>query len=256
MQTFNTTVGEACDEVVGKALEKPRAWRGYFAKGAGVVRRAIGEVTNEMTGSTFHACKDLSLVETEESSISWLSRWTAVKHYYYPGAAAKRYYAPPFITRDMEWEYFVERERVRRPEIADWDDYSNVARDCIEKQGSQAIMYSRMPSCEWRPLTSFENCWFDDEPAMRAAMCESRLCSLFDDCYDGTNRSHAEAMSWRRLDILHSFGNDMNEMTLEMGSGTSSISPSEQCRPLAALVVTVLVIELVDKIVRRRRSGW
>ena len=261
MQTFNRTVGEACDEVVGKALEKPRAWRDYFAKGAGVVRRA-------MIYPKYYAIKDCSLAETEEASLSWLTRWTAVKRYYYPGAVAEDFYAfgpaePPTVMRDIEilrWEYFAERERVQRPKIADWHDYSEVARECIRKQGDQAIMYGGLPSCEWQPLTSFEHCWFDNEPAM----CESTLCRLFydcDGCDDWTNRSNSEAMSWRRSDILHSFWDDMSEMTLEMRSGTSSISPSEQWgmrdgRLLASLVVTVLVIEFVDKIVRSRRSGW
>ena len=261
LQTFNRTVGEACDEVVGKALEKPRAWRGYFAKGAGVVRRAAGWQESKAnaaycalpgTGPKFYALKDDNVAETEDSSLSWLTRWMAVKHYYFFEPME-----PPTVTRDMKWEYFAERERVQRPDIGDWDDYSNVARNCIKKQGNQAIMYGRLPSCNWQPLTSFEHCWFNEE----RAMCESTLCNLFDDCYDGTNRSHAEAMSWKRLDILHSFWNYTDETTPWMTSGTSPISSSKQWemrdgRLLSALVVTVLVIELVDKIVRRRRSGW
>ena len=44
MQTLNATVGEACHEVVGQALEKPRTWREYFAKGAQVVKRGMESI--------------------------------------------------------------------------------------------------------------------------------------------------------------------------------------------------------------------
>ena len=248
MQTFNRTVGEACDEVVGKALEKPRAWRGYFAKGAGVVKRAMSEV-NDVMSPKYYALKDRSLMETEESSHSWLTRWTALKHYYSSGPAK-----PPTVMRDMKWEYFAERERLRRPDIPDWDDYSNVAYECIKKQDGhgQGIMYGRSLSCEWQPLTSFEHCWFDDEPIM----CESRLCNFFDYCDDGTNISHRNAMSMRRLGIMESLYDDTDDMRLWTTSGKSSISSSKQWemndgQVLQALAVTLLIIVTVHQIVRR-----
>ena len=175
MQTLNATVGEACHEVVGQALEKPRTWRKYFAKGAQVVKRGMESIDRTLStrgwrqsvsngaNLMYDEVADTVEEEPESTKAERLAPW----------------FVPPRIGRF--WRCTQESSYSGRPrppidyvcwaasavsgprlevkkglDVVGWHDVV-LDHECIRMQGDASVMYGGMPSYDLLGSIAYEN---------------------------------------------------------------------------------------------------
>lgn len=150
MQTLNATVGEACHEVVGQALEKPRTWGEYFEKGAKRDLESFEELLSTRgwpqsvsNGANLMYDEIADTVEEEPESTK-----------------AERVEPGPVRPRiGRFWRCTQESSYSGRPkppvdyvcwaalDVVDWLDVE-VDHECIRMQDDASVMYGGMPSYE------------------------------------------------------------------------------------------------------------
>ena len=177
MQTLNATVGEACHEVVGQALEKPRTWREYFAKGAQLIKRGMPNVDDLLSSGGWQlsgisksrtTCdeavynekesmrKNREILESLESDPvppGFGRFWRCTQESSYSGRPR-----PPidYVCWAASAEHGPKLEVKKESDVVDWHDVE-VDHECIKMQGDASVMYGGMPSYNLLGSIVYEN---------------------------------------------------------------------------------------------------
>ena len=291
MQTLNRTVGDACEEVVGSALERPRTWRSFFAKGPEVVKRAMEKINESLPSRGWRNLRKLEDGAIHDE-LGWHSGYTSLRDEpaeaienepdstksLLPREAKKPCHPPPKIgtfctpgsccfgpskprTGYLRWGMFTKpRPKLEDRKglvVVDQDEF-DVAQTYITKQGDAVVMYGGMPSHDWQESTTYENLscerygWANGEYTNSI----STPGEQFGGCFEWTDHSDLDALVLLRAKMTSSLFEELEDSHSGYSPRSHSIWKVKQwavedTRVTETLAATFMVIVVVHQMVRR-----